>query len=110
LLANSYVVVVSAAGLVMLEASGIIVAVTSRTTAFLTPELMVGVMLRTKVFARFSDQRFRQLTILFVLLVAGWMKLAWVAASQRMFPLRRKLASSAGAELRDQRRNHPPHR
>ena len=71
-----YVVAISAAGLVMLAASGMIVASTLRTTAILAPGFAIGVVMGSRLFARFSDRRFRQLTMLFMLLVAVWVLLA----------------------------------
>jgi uncharacterized membrane protein YfcA len=65
-----YVVVISAAGLVMLTVSGVIHAETLRFAGWLTIPFVSGVMLGSKLFARFSDARFRQFTMVFMLLVA----------------------------------------
>lgn len=71
-----YVVVISVAGLVMLVATGMIRGSTLQTTTFLVPGFAIGVALGSKLFARFSDQRFRQMTMVFMLLVAVWVLLA----------------------------------
>ena len=71
-----YVVVTSVAGLVMLAASGMILGSTLQTAAWLVPGFAIGVIFGSRVFARFSDQRFRQMTMVFMLLVAVWVLLA----------------------------------
>jgi uncharacterized membrane protein YfcA len=65
-----YIVLVSAAGLVMLGFAGLLDAFVLRTAAALTIPFAVGVVAGSKLFARFSDQRFRQLTIVFMFLVS----------------------------------------
>ena len=65
-----YIVLVSAAGLVMLGFAGLLDAFALRTAAALTIPFVVGVVAGSKLFARFSDQRFRQLTIVFMFLVS----------------------------------------
>jgi uncharacterized membrane protein YfcA len=65
-----YVVVISAAGLVMLGVSGMFEPSTLLTAACLTPGFLGGVLLGSKLFSRFSDQTFRQITMVFMLLVA----------------------------------------
>lgn len=65
-----YVVVISAAGLVMLTASGLMQADTLRFAAWLALPFIAGVVVGSRLFARFSDQRFRQFTMVFMLLVA----------------------------------------
>jgi len=65
-----YIVLVSAAGLVMLGFAGLLDAIALRTAAALTIPFVVGVVAGSRLFARFSDQRFRQLTIVFMFLVS----------------------------------------
>lgn len=65
-----YVVVISAAGLVMLAASGLLNPATLRTAGWLALPFVVGVTVGSRLFSRFSDQRFRQLTMVFMLLVS----------------------------------------
>ena len=71
-----YIVLVSAAGLVMLGFAGLLDAFALRTAAALTIPFVVGVVAGSKLFARFSDQRFRQLTIVFMFLVSFGVLLA----------------------------------
>lgn len=65
-----YVVAISAAGLAMLAARGLMGAATLVYAAWLALPFAVAVMVGSRLFARFSDQRFRQLTMVFMLLVA----------------------------------------
>ncbi len=65
-----YIVVISAAGLVMLAIGGLLTLETLRTAAWLVLPFVAGVVLGSKLFARFSDQRFRQLTMVFMLAVS----------------------------------------
>ena len=65
-----YIVLVSAAGLVMLGFAGLLDANALRTAAALTIPFVIGVVTGSKLFSRFSDQRFRQLTIVFMFLVS----------------------------------------
>lgn len=65
-----YVVVISAAGLVMLAASGLIVGETLRIAGWLAVPFIAGVIAGSKLFSRFSDARFRQVTMAFMPLVA----------------------------------------
>jgi uncharacterized membrane protein YfcA len=65
-----YIVLVSAAGLVMLAVAGLLDAFALRTAAALTVPFVAGVIAGSKLFSRFSDQRFRQLTIVFMFLVS----------------------------------------
>jgi uncharacterized membrane protein YfcA len=58
-----YVVLISAAGLVMLAATGVLTAATGRTALQLAPPFVLGVLAGTRLFSRFSDQRFRQLVM-----------------------------------------------
>jgi uncharacterized membrane protein YfcA len=65
-----YIVLVSAAGLVMLAFTGLLDAFAWRTAAALATPFVIGVVAGSKLFSRFSDQRFRQLTMVFMLLVS----------------------------------------
>ena len=65
-----YVVVISAVGLVMLAFSGLLNSATIRVAAELTMPFVGGVWAGSRLFSRFSDQRFRQLTMVFMLLVS----------------------------------------
>jgi uncharacterized membrane protein YfcA len=65
-----YVVAISAAGLVMLTASGLMDGMTLRFAAWLSLPFVAGVIIGSRLFARFSDLRFRQFTMVFMLLVA----------------------------------------
>ena len=65
-----YVVVISGAGLVMLAASGLLTMATLHTAVLLALPFVAGVMIGSRLFARFSDQRFRQLTMVFMFLVS----------------------------------------
>ncbi len=65
-----YVVVISAAGLVMLAASGLMGSRTLRFAGWLAIPFAGGVIAGSKLFSRFSDLRFRQFTMALMLLVA----------------------------------------
>ena len=65
-----YIVLVSAAGLVMLGVGGLLDAAALRTAATLTIPFVIGVAAGSGLFSRFSDQRFRQLTIAFMFAVS----------------------------------------
>lgn len=65
-----YVVVISGAGLVMLGASGLLTLATLHIAALLALPFIGGVLAGSKLFARFSDQRFRQMTMVFMFLVS----------------------------------------
>jgi uncharacterized membrane protein YfcA len=65
-----YVVLISAAGLVMLAATGVLTLATVRMALQMAPPFVLGVLAGTRLFARFSDQRFRQLTMLLMCTVA----------------------------------------
>lgn len=65
-----YVVVISAAGLVMLRFAGLLEAATIGVAAQLTIPFVGGVWAGSRLFSRFSDQRFRQLTMVIMLLVS----------------------------------------
>lgn len=65
-----YVVVISAAGLVAQSLSGAITARALGLAALMAPLFVLGVVLGSRLFSRFSDQRFRQFTMVFMLLVS----------------------------------------
>jgi uncharacterized membrane protein YfcA len=65
-----YVVVISAAGLVMLGFNGLLTMATLQQAAVLSLPFAGGVIAGSKLFARFSDQGFRQVTIVFMFLVS----------------------------------------
>ncbi|RZL89013.1 MAG: sulfite exporter TauE/SafE family protein [Variovorax sp.] len=65
-----YVVVISAAGLVMLVVSGLLTAATLQQAALLALPFAAGVIAGSRLFARFSDKRFRQLTMVLMFLVS----------------------------------------
>ncbi len=65
-----YVVVISAAGLVMLAVSGLLTAATLQQAALLALPFAAGVITGSRLFARFSDKRFRQLTMVLMFLVS----------------------------------------
>jgi uncharacterized membrane protein YfcA len=65
-----YVVLISAAGLVVLGFGGLLDAVTLRYAGWLAVPFAVGVIIGSRLFSRLSDLRFRQFTMVFMLLVA----------------------------------------
>lgn len=65
-----YVVIISAAGLFMLGFAGLLDWPTIRVAAELTMPFVGGVWAGSRLFSRFSDQRFRQFTMMFMLLVS----------------------------------------
>jgi uncharacterized membrane protein YfcA len=65
-----YVVLASAAGLVMLGFAGLLDASALQTAAAMTVPFVLGVVAGSRLFARFSDQRFRQFTVLFMFVVS----------------------------------------
>ncbi len=65
-----YIVLVSAAGLVMLGVGGLLDAAALRAAATLAIPFVIGVAAGSRLFSRFSDQRFRQLTIAFMFAVS----------------------------------------
>lgn len=65
-----YVVVISAAGLVMLGVNGLLTMATLQQAVVLALPFAGGVVAGSRLFARFSDQRFRQVTIAFMFLVS----------------------------------------
>lgn len=71
-----YVVVISGAGLVMFAVSGLITMATLQQATMLALPFAAGVAAGSKLFARFSDQRFRQVTIVLMFLVSMGVLLA----------------------------------
>ncbi len=71
-----YVALISIAGLTMLAARGILNATALESTLFLAPLYLIGVLLGGRLFARFSDRRFRQFTLLLLLAVSTFIMLA----------------------------------
>jgi uncharacterized membrane protein YfcA len=65
-----YVVVISAAGLAMLAISGLLTIATLQQAALLALPFAGGVVAGSGLFARFSDQRFRQLTMVLMFVVS----------------------------------------
>lgn len=65
-----FVMVISAAGLVVLGVNGLLTMATLQQAAVLALPFAGGVVAGSRLFARFSDQRFRQVTIIFMLLVS----------------------------------------
>lgn len=58
-----YIVLISGAGLAMLAVTGLITSDTFRHAGLLAIPFAAGVIVGSRLFSRFSDQRFRQLTI-----------------------------------------------
>ena len=71
-----YVALISIAGLAMLATRGILNATAVESTLFLAPLYLIGVLLGGRLFARFSDKRFRQFTLLLLLAVSTFIMLA----------------------------------
>jgi len=71
-----FVVLISVAGLVMLATRGLLNTTSALTTLPLAPPFFIGVLLGARLFARFSDQRFRQFTLLLLLVVSAGILLA----------------------------------
>jgi len=65
-----YIVLISAAGLVMLGVAGLLGATALRFAAASAIPFVLGVVAGSRLFSRFSDLRFRQLTIFFMFLVS----------------------------------------
>lgn len=65
-----YVLVISAAGLAMLAISGLLTMATLEQAALLALPFAGGVVAGSSLFARFSDQRFRQLTMVLMFMVS----------------------------------------
>lgn len=66
-----YVMVISAAGLAMLAATGLLDAAALRLAGWLDPGFVLGIVVGSRLFSRCSDERFRCLTIGLMLLVAA---------------------------------------
>ena len=71
-----YVVLLSVAGLIMLAGRGLLNATSIATTLPLAPPFFIGVLLGGRLFARFSDQRFRQFTLVLLIVVSVGILLA----------------------------------
>jgi len=71
-----YVALISIAGLAMLATRGILKASALESTLFLAPVYLIGVLLGGRLFARFSDKRFRQFTLLLLMVVSTFIMLA----------------------------------
>ena len=71
-----YVVLISMAGLVMLAARGLLGGATLTMTLPLAVPFFAGVLLGARLFARFSDLRFRQFTLVLLLVVSVGILLA----------------------------------
>lgn len=65
-----YVIVISAAGLIMLSVSGLMTASTLQTAALLALPFATGVLAGSRLFAKFSEQRYRQFAMAFMFLVS----------------------------------------
>lgn len=65
-----YVVVISAAGLAMLGLKGLLPAATLQMAGWMAIPFVIGVVVGSRLFSRFSDQRFRQLTMVILVLVS----------------------------------------
>ena len=65
-----YVIVISAAGLIMLSVSGLMTASTFQTAALLALPFATGVLAGSRLFAKFSEQRYRQFAMAFMFLVS----------------------------------------
>ncbi|MBM3561013.1 MAG: sulfite exporter TauE/SafE family protein [Alphaproteobacteria bacterium] len=66
-----YTVVIAAAGLIVLWSRGLLGATALQTGLLLAPGFWLGVVAGGRLFARFTDQRFRQLALGFVLITAA---------------------------------------
>lgn len=65
-----YIIVISVAGLVMLAATGLLDLRAATLAAWLAPGFLLGVVVGSRLFARLTDERFRRLTMVFMMLVA----------------------------------------
>ena len=65
-----YVMVISGAGLLMLMTAGLLTLATLQQAALLACPFVIGVIAGSRIFMRFSDQRFRQLTMAFMFMVS----------------------------------------
>ena len=66
----------TAAHVRMLAARGILNATALESTLLLAPLYLIGVLLGGRLFARFSDKRFRQFTLVLLLAVSTFIMLA----------------------------------
>ena len=71
-----YVALISVAGLTMLATRGLLDATALTSTLFLAPLYLIGVLLGGRLFARFSDKRFRQFTLVLLLAVSTFIMVA----------------------------------
>ena len=71
-----YVALISIAGLAMLATRGILGATALTSTLLLAPLYLIGVLAGSRLFARFSDRRFRQFTLVLLLAVSTFILLA----------------------------------
>jgi uncharacterized membrane protein YfcA len=71
-----YVALISVAGLTMLATRGLLDATALTSTLLLAPLYLIGVLLGGRLFARFSDKRFRQFTLVLLLAVSTFIMLA----------------------------------
>ena len=71
-----YVALISIAGLAMLATRGILNASALESTLLLAPLYLLGVLLGGRLFARFSDRRFRQFTLVLLLAVSTFIMFA----------------------------------
>ena len=71
-----YVAFISVAGLAMLAARGILNATALGSTILLAPLYLIGVLVGTRLFSRFSDRRFRQFTLVLLLAVSTFIMFA----------------------------------
>jgi uncharacterized membrane protein YfcA len=71
-----YVALISVAGLTMLATRGLLDATALMSTLFLAPLYLIGVLLGGRLFARFSDKRFRQFTLVLLLAVSTFIMVA----------------------------------
>ncbi len=71
-----YVALISVAGLAMLATRGILGPTALMSTLLLAPLYLIGVLAGARLFARFSDRRFRQFTLVLLLAVSTFILLA----------------------------------
>lgn len=65
-----YIIVISVAGLVMLAATGLLDLHAATLAAWLAPGFVLGIVIGSRLFSRLTDERFRRLTMVFMMLVA----------------------------------------
>lgn len=71
-----FVGAISAAGLAGLWANGVLTGTSAALAALFAPGYYGGMVLGTRLFSRFNDRRFRQFTLVFMMLVAAGILLA----------------------------------